>query len=137
MITKKKFKIDIEGSEFNYLPTKKIELIAKREDGEYVISKFENLVKVEAKQIMKRNPDKKILFEKYNQFKEKVQLAHYKNNDFVNLFIDGGVHPVRFTITLEDLNNLIHVLNDIRIRIINYNKTASQVHVQNSKGDEK
>jgi len=134
MSKRTKFKLDIEGSEFKYLPTKKIELIAKNERGEYVISKFENLVQVEAKKIGKRNPDKKILFEKYNQFKEKIQLAHYKDNDFVNLFINGGVHSVRFTITLEDLNNLISVLQNIRIRIT---KTTSQTHVQESKGDEK
>jgi len=99
----KKFKIDIEGSEFKYLPTKKIELIAKRDDGEFIISKFENLVKIKAKQIKKRNPNKTVLFEIRNKLNEKIQFAHYKGNDFVNVFVNGGVHNLRFVLNKQGL----------------------------------
>jgi len=109
-VSKKKFKVDIEGSEFRYLPTKKIELIAKREDGEFVISKFENLVKVKAKKMNRRNPDKKILFQVRNKMREQVQIAHYKGNDYLNVFVDGGVHDSRFMITKKQVVELVKAL---------------------------
>jgi hypothetical protein len=137
MKTEKKFNIDIEGSEFKYLPTKHIELVSRDERGEYVISKFENLVQVQARRMKKRNIDKEILFEKYNTFKEKVQFCHYKGNDFINLFIDGGVHFIKFPLTLKDIDSLIKVLSEIRIRISCNDRTASQVHIQESKGESK
>jgi len=116
---KKKFKVDIEGSEFKYLPTKKIELIAKREDGEFVISKFENLVKVKAKKLSKRNPDKEILFQVRNKLREQIQIAHYKGNDYLNVFVDAGVHDSRFMLTKRQVEELVKALQHSTIVLCN------------------
>jgi hypothetical protein len=122
-------KIDIEGSEFKYLPTKKIELIAQREDGEYVISKFENLVQVEAKKMGKKNPDKTLLFELRNKFGEKIQICHYKGNDYLNLFVSGGVHDSRFIMSKELLSRLLNSLTEYTSIL----RMTNDVHVQSSK----
>jgi predicted RND superfamily exporter protein len=116
---KTKFKVDIEGSEYKYLPTKKIELIAKREDGEYVISKFENLIKVKATKLSKRNPDKTILFQVRNKMKEQIQIAHYKGNDYLNIFVDAGVHDSRFMLTREQVLELVKTLQHSTIVLCN------------------
>jgi hypothetical protein len=126
-------KIDIEGSEFKYLPTKKIELITRRENGDFVISKFENLVQVEAKKMGKKNPDKTLLFELRNKFGEKVQVCHYKGNDYLNLFVSGGVHDSRFIMSKELLSRLLNSLTEYTSIL---NKTTD-IHVQNSKECEK
>jgi len=102
----KKFKLNIEGSEYRHLPAKKLQLIAQRDDGEYVISTFEDLIHVNSKMMGKRNPDKKVLFEIRNKMNEKIQFCHYKGNDFINIFVNGGVHSTRFVLNKEGIDSL-------------------------------
>jgi len=118
----KKVRIDIEGSEFKYLPTKKLELIGKRGDGEYIISTFENLVKVKAKKMSRRNPDKKILFQVRNKLREQIQIAHYKGNNYLNVFVDAGVHDSRFMLTKKQVLELLKALQHSTIVLCNKDK---------------
>jgi len=66
---------------------------------------------------MKRNPNKKEIFFKNNKWREKLTICHYKGNDFLNVFVNGGMHSSRFVLTLEDAKDLgktllhcIHIL---------------------------
>jgi hypothetical protein len=55
----------------------------------------------------KKNPNKKVLFQVINRWKEKLSICYYVGNDFLNVFIDAGIHKVRFIITKEQLDSLI------------------------------
>ena len=100
---KNKFKFDLGKLEYKYLPTKKVEILAKRDDGEFVITSLENLVKIKSRKVGKRNPDKKILLQVRNKLGEKFQVCHYKDNNFLSVFVNGGVHNSRFMITKSQL----------------------------------
>jgi hypothetical protein len=69
------------------------------------------LVKTEAKEVKKRNPDKTVLFEIRNKFNEKIQFDHYKGNDFINIFVNGGVHSLRFVLNKGGMSSLKHALS--------------------------
>lgn len=67
-------------------------------------------VVMEQKFMRSRNPNKTILWQTTNKFDEKIQLAHYKDNDYINIFVDGGVHAVRFMLTKKGMEELVTVL---------------------------
>lgn len=56
---------------------------------------------------MKKNPDKKTVFQVTNKWKERLNLVWYKGNDFLNVFIDGGMYKMRFIITRDQLERLV------------------------------
>ena len=79
------------------------ELITKIEQNEGRILEKQEFFK-------KKNPDKTVLFQLKNKYDEQIQIAHYKGNDFLNLFIDGGVHHTRFVLSKNLAEHLVHVL---------------------------
>jgi len=46
----------------------------------------------------------------YNIYREKLSIKRYKGSKHVDLWIDGGVHPVRFRLNAELIRQLIRAL---------------------------
>ena len=46
----------------------------------------------------------------YNIYREKLSVKRYKGSKYVDLWIDGGVHTVRFRLSTEMLRQLIRAL---------------------------
>jgi len=55
----------------------------------------------------KKNPDKKTIFQIINKWKESFSIVHYKDNDFLNVFVNGGTHSSRFVLSKELLERLV------------------------------
>lgn len=94
---------------------KKVKVIGQSSlSGDLIVTQFEQedkgSVVMEQKFMKSRNPNKTILWQTTNKFDEKIQLAHYKGNDYINIFVDGGVHSVRFMLTKDGIGQLIQVL---------------------------
>jgi len=55
----------------------------------------------------KKNPNKKTIFQIMNKWKETISIVHYKGNDFLNVFVNGGTHSSRFVLSRELLERLV------------------------------
>ena len=55
----------------------------------------------------RKNPDKKTIFQIINKWKESFSIVHYKGNDFLNVFVNGGTHSSRFVLSKELLERLV------------------------------
>jgi len=57
----------------------------------------------------KKNPNKKTIFQIENKWKEKLNVVYYKDNDFLNVFVNAGSHPSRFVISKDKLDELLSI----------------------------
>jgi hypothetical protein len=55
----------------------------------------------------KKNPNKRTIFQIINKWKESLSIVHYKDNDFLNVFVNGGTHSSRFVLSRELLERLV------------------------------
>ena len=87
---------------------RKIKIIMEDEAGE--ITLLETIpIKLEAKTFTKgkKNPDREILWGIQNHSHETMKIVHYRGNDYLNCFIDGGLHPMRFILNKENMKDLV------------------------------
>lgn len=65
----------------------------------------------------KKNPNKTTVFQAVNKWKESLNIVHYDGNDFLNVFIDGGVHHMRFILSKEQLERLVSTCTNYVTRL--------------------
>lgn len=99
-------------------PFKKVKIIGEHPHNPeiMVITELEQLEGVR-KYFPKRkggNPDREVLCCLRNNWDETMKVVHYKGKDFLNVFVDGGIHPSNFIITLKNVGILIHELTAIQ-----------------------
>ena len=69
--------------------------------------------KIKTKRInLKRNPNKRMLFDIYNRDNEHVRVVHYRGNDYLNVFCDLGAHDARMMLTKVQIRQMISVLKE-------------------------
>jgi hypothetical protein len=65
----------------------------------------------------KRNPNKKTIFQIVNKWKEKLSIVHYKGNNFLSIFVDGGFHHSRFMLSEEQITELLSTCTKYKIML--------------------
>jgi len=63
---------------------------------------------------IKKNPNKKTVFQVENKWKEKFSIVYYEGNNYLNVFVDAGTTPSRFIISKDSLDNLLSTCTKYR-----------------------
>ena len=65
-----------------------------------------------------RNPRKHILLKSRNRLAESFEIAWYEGNNYLNVFVDAGVHKARFIIPLRLVEQLIDSLAKYKDKLV-------------------
>jgi hypothetical protein len=92
---------------FRY-PVKKVEIIYEDplHPQKFVIATIEPTAIVQ-QQKFSSNPNREVIFMVQNRMRERFRVVFYPKNNYLNLFVDAGVHTARFILTKKNIEELL------------------------------